>query len=123
MAKLDPKTVDMFYFTGDKHTTPNCPVLLRPNFNPSSGAQSYQSSGPQCSSNCAYNIPFFLKNLGPKFSEYSVNAHEARPGHHTQVRLHRFLTLWGFTGYMIHGYIRTIVELMLNYISWHLAEE
>jgi len=86
MAKLDPKTVNMFYFTGDKHTTPNCPVDLKPDFGPTTAAQSYQSSGAKCSSNSIYNIPFFLKNLGPKFSEYSVNAHEARPGHHTQVQ-------------------------------------
>eukprot|EP00794_Sanderia_malayensis_P009553 gene9553-10540_t len=86
MAKLDPKTVNMFFFTGDKHTTPNCPVDLKPDFNPTSGAQSYLGSTPQCTRNAIYNIPFFLKNLGPKFSEYSVNAHEARPGHHTQVQ-------------------------------------
>lgn len=82
---LDPKTVDMFYFTGPKHTTPNCPVDLLPDLNPSSGAQSYENSDPQCSRNAIYNIPFFLENLGPRFSEWSVNAHEARPGHHTQV--------------------------------------
>ena len=86
MAKLDPKTINMFYFSGDKHTTPNCPVDLRPDFGPTTAAQSYRSSGAKCSTNAIYNIPFFLKNLGPKFSEYSVNAHEARPGHHTQVR-------------------------------------
>lgn len=86
MSMLDPKTVDMFYFTGPKHTTPNCPVDLLPDLNPSSGAQSYENSDPQCSRNAIYNIPFFLENLGPRFSEWSVNAHEARPGHHTQVR-------------------------------------
>ena len=32
-----------------------------------------------------YNVPFFLENMGPIFSEWTVNAHEARPGHHTQV--------------------------------------
>ena len=34
-----------------------------------------------------YHIPFFLDNMGPIFSEWSVNAHEARPGHHTQASL------------------------------------
>ena len=82
---LDPKTVDMFYFTGPKHTTPNCPIDLVPDLNPSSGAQSYEGSDRFCSRNALYNIPFFLENLGPRFSEWSVNAHEARPGHHTQV--------------------------------------
>ena len=86
MSMLDPKTVDMFYFTGSKHTTPNCPIDLNPDLNPSSGAQSYEGSDVDCSTNALYNIPFFLENLGPRFSEWSVNAHEARPGHHTQVR-------------------------------------
>lgn len=83
---LDPKTVGMFYFTGPKHTTPNCPIDLLPDLNPSSGAQSYENSDIHCSSNAIYNIPFFLENLGPRFSEWSVNAHESRPGHHTQVQ-------------------------------------
>lgn len=86
MSMLDPKTFDMFYFTGSKHTTPNCPIDLKPDLNPSSGAQSYEGSDVDCSRNALYNIPFFLENLGPRFSEWSVNAHEARPGHHTQVR-------------------------------------
>ena len=85
MSMLDPKTVKMFYFTGNKHTTPNCPVEMRPNFNPSSGAQSYQRSTSTCSRTAKYNIPFFLDRPGPKYEEWSVNAHEARPGHHTQV--------------------------------------
>lgn len=86
MSMLDPKTVNMFYFTGPKHTTPNCPIDLKPDLNPSSGAQSYEGSDMRCSRNAVYNIPFFLENLGPKFSEWSVNAHESRPGHHTQVQ-------------------------------------
>lgn len=86
MSMLDPKTFDMFYFTGSKHTTPNCPIDLKPDLNPSSGAQSYEGSDVDCSRNALYNIPFFLENLGPRFSEWSVNAHEARPGHHTQVQ-------------------------------------
>jgi len=86
MSMHDPNTVDFFYFTGEKKSTPSCPVKLRPDFNPSSGAQSYDNSDPNCTYPCFYNIPFFLEDLGPKFSEYSVNAHEARPGHHTQVQ-------------------------------------
>ena len=86
MSLIDSKTIDMFYFTGEKHTTPNCPVELHPDLNPSSGAQSYIESDNKCSRGAAYNIPFFLNNAGPRFSEWSVNAHEARPGHHTQVQ-------------------------------------
>lgn len=90
MSMLDPHTVNMFHFTGPKYTTPNCPVDMAPNFNPSSGAQSYHRSTKDCSDNSYYNIPFFLDRPGPKYEEWSVNAHEARPGHHTQVepRLH-----------------------------------
>ncbi|XP_048583523.1 uncharacterized protein LOC5513995 [Nematostella vectensis] len=86
MSKLDPKTVGMFHFNGYKHTTPNCPVEMRPNLNPSSGAQSYSRSNSYCSRPAYYNIPFFIERPGPKFEEWSVNAHEARPGHHTQVQ-------------------------------------
>ena len=85
MSFMEPKTIPLFYFTGDKATTPTCPVDLRPNLNPSSGAQSYRASTPYCSRSAQYNIPFFLENLGPRYIEWSVNAHEARPGHHTQV--------------------------------------
>ena len=85
MSIHDPNTVNFFYFSGERHSTPNCPVKLRPDFNPSSGAQSYDGSDGNCTRPCYYNIPFFLEYVGPKFSEYSVNAHEARPGHHTQV--------------------------------------
>ena len=85
MSLLEPKTIPMFYFTGDKATTPSCPIDLQPDMNPSSGAQSYSGSNVDCTLSAKYNIPFFLDNLGPKFQEWSVNAHEARPGHHTQV--------------------------------------
>ncbi|KAK3717884.1 hypothetical protein QZH41_014888, partial [Actinostola sp. cb2023] len=86
MSMLDPKIVNMFYFTGAKHTTPNCPIDLRPDLNPSSGAQSYEQSNIQCAYSAIYNIPFFLERMGPRYSEWSVNAHEARPGHHLQVQ-------------------------------------
>ena len=85
MSFLEPKTIPLFYFTGEKATTPTCPVEMQPNLNPSSGAQSYKRADAGCTRSAKYNIPFFLENLGPTFSEWSVNAHEARPGHHTQV--------------------------------------
>lgn len=83
---LDPKTSQMFYFTGKKHTAPNCPVELEPNFNPSAGVPSYYGSDRACSRTSKYRIPFFLERPGPRYMQWSVNAHEARPGHHTQVR-------------------------------------
>ena len=82
---LYPKITDMFHFAGDKHSTPNCPIELRPDLNPSSGIQSYDGSDPMCLKPTHYNIPFFLDKLGPKFSEWSINSHESRPGHHIQV--------------------------------------
>ena len=85
MSMLEPKTVSMFYITGPKQTTPKCPVTLKPDLNPSSGIQSYDQSTKSCDKPATYNIPFFLENLGPKYSEWSINAHESRPGHHYQV--------------------------------------
>ena len=89
MSMLYPKIVDMFYFAGEKHSTPNCPVELRPDLNPSSGIQSYDGSDSMCLKPSHYNIPFWLNRLGPKFSEWSINAHEARPGHHIQVNKYK----------------------------------
>ena len=85
MSLLYPKLIDMFYFGGPKHTNPNCPIELRPSLNPSSGIQSYDDSNPLCTKPSYYNFPFFLNKLGPRSSEWSINAHEARPGHHIQV--------------------------------------
>jgi len=93
MSMLYPKITDMFHFAGDKHSTPNCPVELRPDLNPSSGIQSYDGSDPMCLKPAHYNIPFFLAKLGPKFSEWSINSHEARPGHHIQVNEQRIFFL------------------------------
>ena len=93
LGLLDPKTINMFYFTGPKQTTPNCPITLAPDFNPSAGPN-YESGGKECKKNAQYNIPFFLERPGPKYEEWSTNAHEGRPGHHTQVSfLERFLFL------------------------------
>ncbi|XP_048577613.1 uncharacterized protein LOC5510429 isoform X2 [Nematostella vectensis] len=84
MSTLAEKTVTMFHFTGKKRTTPSCPVRLEPDFIPVSGAQSYMRSDGTCQSPATYFIPFFLDRPGPKYEEWSINAHEARPGHHTQ---------------------------------------
>jgi len=74
----------MFHFSGAKHTTPNCPIQMYPDFNPSGGAN-YDDGGAQCKNNARYNVPFFSARPGPKYEEWSTNAHEGRPGHHTQV--------------------------------------
>jgi len=75
----------MFHHTGKRQSTPNCPVLLVANFNPGTGSQSYSSSGKKCARASHYRLPFFLKDMGPRYNAISVAAHEARPGHHTQV--------------------------------------
>ena len=81
---LDPKTIDMFHFSGQKHTTPNCPIEMALDFNPSGGA-SYWGGDKNCRGNAQYYVPFFSARPGPKYEEWSTNAHEGRPGHHTQV--------------------------------------
>ncbi|EDO28640.1 predicted protein [Nematostella vectensis] len=85
ISLLDPRTVNMFYFTGPKITTPNCPIKVGADYNPSASAN-YESSGASCLQSCRYNIPFFSENYGPVYEEMSTCAHEARPGHHTQVQ-------------------------------------
>jgi len=87
MSLLYPKIVDLFHFAGDKQTMPSCPVELRPSLNPSAASPSYDESDPMCLKPAHYNLPFFLNRFGPKSSEWSINAHEARPGHHIQVTL------------------------------------
>lgn len=74
----------MFYFSGPKHTTPNCPIEMAPDFNPSAAAN-YEEAGKECKVNARYNIVFFTERPGPKYEEWSTSAHEGRPGHHTQV--------------------------------------
>ena len=86
LSDLAPKTNHMFHFTGKYRSTPNCPVQLVANFNPGTGSQSYRSSDRGCTKPAMYRLPFYLKDMGPRYNAISVGAHEARPGHHTQVR-------------------------------------
>ena len=44
----------------------------------------FDKSDAQCSEATKFGLPFFLEKYGPKFQEWSVIGHEARPGHHTQ---------------------------------------
>ena len=86
MGMLYPKIYDIFYFTGNKITAPNCPIDMLPHYNPSNGAQFFRSSSISCSESTKFGLPFFLKDYGPVFQEWSVTAHESRPGHHTQIQ-------------------------------------
>ena len=76
----------MFYFTGPKATAANCPIEMLPHYNPSNGAMFFRPSNANCTSPTYFGLPFFLKNYGPKFQEWSVIGHESRPGHHTQMQ-------------------------------------
>ena len=86
LATLDYETADLFHFTGPYQSTPSCPIKLEMDFNPSSGVPFYMQSDAKCSKVASYNMPFFLDKPGPKYELVSLAAHEARPGHHTQVR-------------------------------------
>ena len=86
MGMLYPKITNVFYFTGSKVTAPNCPIEMLPHYNPSNGAQFFRRSDAACSSPAYFGLPFFLKDFGPIFQEWSVTGHESRPGHHTQVQ-------------------------------------
>lgn len=88
MGMLYPKINQVFYFTGPKVTVPNCPIEMLPHYNPSNGAQFFMKSDAECSKPTYFGLPFFLKDFGPVFQEWSVTGHEARPGHHTQVQGH-----------------------------------
>ena len=87
MSLLAPKTINMFHFTGDKATTPTCPIEMDLNLNPASSVQSYEKSDAECTKTAKYKLPFFKANYGPKYEEWSVNVYMARPGRHTQVIL------------------------------------
>lgn len=86
MGMLYPKINQVFYFTGPKVTVPNCPIEMLPHYNPSNGAQFFMQSDAECSKPTYFGLPFFLKDFGPVFQEWSVTGHESRPGHHTQVQ-------------------------------------
>ena len=86
MSKIYPKIQSMFYFTGPRVTAANCPIEMLPHYNPSNGAMFFRPSNANCTTPTYFGLPFFLKNYGPKFQEWSVIGHESRPGHHTQMQ-------------------------------------
>ena len=53
-------------------------------FNPLVSVQGYSQSTSTCKGPGKYKVPFFVDRMGPRFMEFTVNAHEASPGHHTQ---------------------------------------
>lgn len=86
MGEILPKLTPYFYFTGEKITAANCPIEMEPNFNPSKGTMYFKPSDSKCSRPSYFGLPFFLKEYGPKYQEWSVIGHESRPGHHVQMQ-------------------------------------
>lgn len=85
LSQLEPKLLQMFYWPlGPRKTTPVCPVAIAMNFMPTSSAQTYTTSYRTCKKPAFFRMPFFLDRMGPKYSEWTTSAHEARPGHHLQ---------------------------------------
>ena len=94
LCQIEPKLLRMFHWPlGPLKTTPVCPVAIAVNFMPTTSAQSYTSSYRSCNQPAFYRMPFFLDRMGPKYSEWTTSAHEARPGHHlqSQGRMENFL--------------------------------
>ena len=86
MSMLAPKLIPLFYHSGEKISIPNCPIEVVPSFNPGIGAQYFERTDKACTKPASFVVPFFLENHGPRFAEWSVTAHEAWPGHHTQIQ-------------------------------------
>lgn len=85
LSQIEPKLLQMFHWPlGPRKTTPVCPVAIAVNFMPTSSAQTYTTSYRTCKKPAFFRIPFFLDRMGPKYSEWTTSAHEARPGHHLQ---------------------------------------
>ena len=43
-----------------------------------------KQSTSTCKGPGKYKVPFFVDRMGPRFMEFTVNAHEASPGHHIE---------------------------------------
>jgi len=86
MATLDYETAGLFHVTGPYKSTPSCPIKLDYDLNPSSAVPFYMPSDASCSKVASYKMPFFLAKPGPRYESVTLAAHEARPGHHTQVQ-------------------------------------
>merc|ERR1719193_2981357 len=80
MGMIHPQLNKVFHFTGDQASVPSCPIQVVHHYNPSNGAMFFDKN-VDCSKPCQFALPFFLEKYGPKYWEWSVNGHEARPGH------------------------------------------
>eukprot|EP00111_Clytia_hemisphaerica_P000364 TCONS_00000989-protein len=85
MAMIHPLLNDVFHFTGEKVSVPNCPIEIRPHFNPTFNSM-YEPSDAECTTPTVFALPFFADKYGPKFQEWSIAGHEARPGHNFQIQ-------------------------------------
>ena len=83
---IHPQLNDFFYFTGEKVSVPNCPIIIKPHFDPSLGSIMSEASDAKCSQPTVFALPFFLERYGPRYQEWSIAGHVARPGHNFQTQ-------------------------------------
>lgn len=83
---INPMLNDYFYFTGEKKTVPNCPIALKVIYSPLETTISHLASDAKCSHPTELGLPFFLDKYGPRYQEWSIIGHEARPGHSFQLQ-------------------------------------
>lgn len=85
LAMIHPQLNNYFYFTGDKVSVPNCPVITKPHFAPALPLILTQSDS-KCSEPAALNLPFFAKRYGPRYEEWSSIGRHVRPGYYFQIQ-------------------------------------
>lgn len=96
MARIEALTVPLFHITGEKSSTPSCPVNLAASFDVNLASHYYEVGGPECEISSKYTIPFFVDKPGPIYTSFSLIGHETRPGHHTQVEFEFVFILINF---------------------------
>ena len=87
MEVIRPKLDDLFYSTGNKKTTPDCPISVMPYYVPTATFHSYETAMTSACSEftAVQRLPFFAEKFGPKYTEWSTTAREQLPGHHLEV--------------------------------------
>lgn len=82
---IAPVIKPLFYETGTKKTVPACPIDCVAWFHPYVSFHSYNPGDKDCDPKATQELPFFVENFGPKWTEFTTTAHEQLPGHHLEV--------------------------------------
>ena len=82
---IAPVIKPLFYETGAKKTVPICPMDCVAWFHPYVSFHSYNPGDKSCKIKATQELPFFVDNFGPKWTEFTTTAHEQLPGHHLEV--------------------------------------